>query len=370
MPIDPNIPLRLTQPTWGQSIRQGINTYHQMKQQKAADERQNALLQMQQEKFDLEKADVERKGNLKYTAEFAQRVMPNLGNQQNTEQAIMQELQRVGKDSPNVQPLVQLLNVNRQNPELAKTLSLQSIEQARHENLIYDPERFSRERAVKGSEFERLEHKKNTSGLSTGEQKRYDVLSGLGMRRSEEESLGFRRDKQEEEFTFKLRKEAGEGTKHFSTMETNISDAIAAINSGDNALSDTLLAQVLSQVNDTDIRALQMFQQFDKSYGNVAERTMNSINRFISGDRSESETSMIKETLENFRDSHVRPGINKLKTQYRSMAKEEGYDPFKVVPPTSPEDIRDYQGAGREEKLRLLKLYFPNYFKRKNDAVR
>lgn len=218
------------------------------------------------------------------------------------------------------------------------------------------------------SEFERGIETLLTVGDITPEEarkrldKRSQVLAGEGIRAGQERSLDLRETKHERDFTAKLRKEANEGVEHFSNMNSSISDALAALDSGDNALADTLLAQVLSQVNDTDIRALQMFQQFDKSYGNVAERTINSITRFIKGDRSESEKAMIRETLENFRDSHVRPGVNRIKTQYRNMALEESVDAFKVVPPQTPEEIRDFPGISRDEKIRLLRIYFPERF--------
>ncbi len=213
------------------------------------------------------------------------------------------------------------------------------------------------------SEFERLNAKRESEGLNPLEEKRVGVLAGSEMREGPRQSLSHRRKKQNEEFTLKLRKEAKSGTEHFSSMQTNISKALALMDSGDNQLSDSLLATVTSQITDPDIRAMAMFTQFDKSYGNVAERTLGGIKRFVSGARTDSDKAIIKETLENFRDAHVKPGVNKLKTEYRNLAIEQGYDPFEVVPPKSPEDIRDHQGISRDEKIRLLKRYYPEKFK-------
>lgn len=225
-----------------------------------------------------------------------------------------------------------------------------------------------------GSEFERLTQEQQEAGDLTEEKvkelkkKRVSVLAGTEMRRGPERSLEHRQAKQKQVFTKRLRKEATEGTEHFSSMEASISDAIAAINSGDIGVSDTLLNQILTGVSESsNIKAMAMFNQFDKSYGNVAERTVRSIDRFFSGTRSDSEKAKIQETLENFRDSHVRPGINKLKTQYRNLAIEEGADPFRVVPPKpgceNAGEIRDYPGITRDEKIRLLKRYYPECFK-------
>jgi len=223
-----------------------------------------------------------------------------------------------------------------------------------------------------GSEFERLVAEQELTGELTPKQvkeakkKRVGVLSGLEMRKGTEESLSFRKRKQSDEFTLKLRKEANKGTEHFSNMETNISDALAIMDSGDNQLVDSTLAALTSQITDPDIRAMALFTKFDPSYGNVVERTISGINRFITGTRTDSDKAIIKETLENFRDAHVKPGINKLKTQYRNMAAEEGYDPFAVVPvkyDTCDTEIRDYPGLTRDEKLSLMQKYCSHKFR-------
>ena len=90
------------------------------------------------------------------------------------------------------------------------------------------------------------------------------------------------------------RKEADKGTKHFNDMSSGINGAIAAMESGDNGLADTMMGQVLSQVQDSNVRAFQMYNEFDKSYGDFATRVGNSISRFVTGSRTPEEKQEIK----------------------------------------------------------------------------
>lgn len=297
----------------------------------------------------------EREGFLKNVLPRVERVYPGIGKQ----------IRAFSDDPARFQELGEKL---KDPKEQAIFKSLGSA--GRFEDAI----KYASQLSTKGkgsSEFERLiEQQQIDENITASEakdlkKKRVGVLAGSEMRRGPERSLEFRQSKQRQVFTKRLRDEATEGTEHFSTMETNISDALGVIASGDNQLVDSLLATITSQITDPDIRAMALFTQFDKSYGNVAERTLSTISRFIGGGRSESDIATIQETLENFRDAHVKPGINKLKTQYRNLATEEGADPFRVVPPKTPEEIRDYSGITRDEKLRLLKVYFPEMFKGK-----
>lgn len=161
--------------------------------------------------------------------------------------------------------------------------------------------------------------------------------------------------------TNELRDEASKGTQHVSTISTNINEAIAALNSGDSGLSDTLLNQVMSQVQDTDVRAFQMYSQFDRSFGNLAMRVADSISRFLTGARTEEQNELIKETLVNFRDQYAAPAETRMRNMYRNLAKDEGVDPFEVVPPKRKEEIRDMDISAKE-KMRLLELYFKDDF--------
>lgn len=158
------------------------------------------------------------------------------------------------------------------------------------------------------------------------------------------------------------RDEYSDGVKHFSAINQSVSGALAAMEAGDNALSDALVTQVMSQVNDTDVKAFQMYREFDRSYGNVAERVGRAASKFLTGTRTEEEKKLMADTLIHFRDNYANRGFERMKDQHRKIAMENGQDPFKVVPPTSPEDIRDFPHTDRKEKIRLLKHYFPEVF--------
>lgn len=248
------------------------------------------------------------------------------------------------------------------------------------------------------SEFERLTTKLEREGLTKSEQSRYDVLAGMKARPStapftpvdiegkggifdkttgkyrlpaeakltgaETRNLRTTEDKQNARYqkaTVAMRKEATEGVKHFQSQRVAVSDAIAALESGDNALADTLIAQVMSQVQDTNVRAFQMYSEFDRSYGNLAERVFNSVSRFMSGSRTPEERQVIKDTLLNFK-KYSDPAANQIRNKYRALAREEGLDPFRVMPPDSPEDIKNAPNVSTADKLKLLKTYYPGMF--------
>lgn len=221
---------------------------------------------------------------------------------------------------------------------------------------------------IGGSEFERnLDELEGNKKITPEEKlayirKRVGVLSGAEQTEHQEITTGMRAAKEKARQTTALSNEATKGIEHFSNMNTSINGALAAIKSGDTKLSDILLTQVLSQVQDSKVRAFQMYKEFDTSFGNVAERTIRGVLRFIGGARTEEEKAQIAETLNNFREAHVSPGLNKLKNMYRDMARGRKLDPFDVVPPRSPEEIRDYPGMLKKDKVKYLKLYFPEKF--------
>ena len=94
-----------------------------------------------------------------------------------------------------------------------------------------------------------------------------------------------------------LRDEYAKGTELYKSMNQNIEGAVKAMESGNSQLADTLMAQTLSQVQEGDVRAFQMYAQFDKTYGNVFNRTIEAIDRYLTGSRSEDDKAEIKRTL-------------------------------------------------------------------------
>jgi len=247
------------------------------------------------------------------------------------------------------------------------------------------------------AEFERLEKKVSAGLASESEISRHAMLAGQKARPSttpyqtvdiegeaqvfdkttgkyiyseeakltgaESRSLRTTKEKQtarHEKKTTALRKDAAEGTEHFQKQRTAVNDAIAALESGNNALADTMVTQIMSQVADSKVRAFQMYSVFDRSYGNVANRTYKALSQFVTGERTAEDRQIIKDTLLRFK-KYSDPAAKLMRNKYRAIAQEDGLDPFRVVPPDSPEDIRD-ANIKRSEKVRLLKRYFPDKF--------
>lgn len=246
---------------------------------------------------------------------------------------------------------------------------------------------------VGGSEFERLDAIPEDQ-RTPGQQSRWEIMSGLkarpstatkdingyihtqdpktmewentgklsGAQKRHDESLGYKASDKANDNTIKYRKEAAKDIGYYSNIGMNIDQTISALESGDIKLADQLAAQTMSQVNDTNVRAFQMYNEFDSSYGNVAERTYRSLAKFLSGSRTDAEIAEIKNTLLEFKKNYAEPGKERLKRFHRATAKKDGLDPFRVVPPESPEEIRDSDMA-MEKKIEYLKVYFPDKFK-------
>ena len=219
------------------------------------------------------------------------------------------------------------------------------------------------------SEFERNLAASIASGKLTPAQaaelrrKRANVLAGAETTAAQDATQGRFETKEYRVETEGLRDEWREDREHFSKMDQSISGAMAALEAGDNQLADQLLAQVMTQVNDTDVRAYQLITNMDQSYGNVAERTYRAVARFISGARTPEEKAEILKTLATFRESHVNPGTQRMDRRYRMMAAGRKLDPFDVVPPRSAEDIRDAPGLTKDQKIRALKKWYPDQFR-------
>jgi len=217
---------------------------------------------------------------------------------------------------------------------------------------------------AKGSEFERLETKVTKGEASPSEIKRHGVLAGTEVRKGKELTEERLERKSNVEQISVLHKEYKKGSDHLQNVSNNVDAAIAAMATGDTELSDKLLAQVMSQVQDTDVRAFQMYGEFNKPFGNLWERFSGQVTRFLKGSRTEQERETIKTTLQHFKQNYAEKSLSEMRNMYRHQAVNTELDPFKVVPPTSIEDIRDYPNISRKEKIRLLGVYFPEAFKK------
>ncbi len=221
------------------------------------------------------------------------------------------------------------------------------------------PENFRTKTA--GSEFERLDELVNRGNATPAQRKRHSVLAGTGMRLGEIERLGEKRTERTHREEKALRKEYSEGSEHFRGMSETIDSAFAAMDSGNTALSETLLNQVMSQVQDTNVRAFQMYGEFDKEFGNVAQRIQGMLSRFFAGTRTQRETEEIRNVLTRFKENYVNPANKKLRDRYRVIAIDQGKDPFTVVPPGSPEDVIESRLLNNKEKAKLIKRVFPDW---------
>jgi hypothetical protein len=158
-----------------------------------------------------------------------------------------------------------------------------------------------------------------------------------------------------------LRKEYNTGAEHFKNMGNTFDSAIAAMDSGDSKLSEIMLNQSLSQLQDSDVRAFQMYGEFDKGFGNLAQRISTMASKFLTGTRTETEKEEIKSVITKFNETYVKPAQAKLRNRYRRLAIDQGKDPFEVVPPKNVKDILGTTLLNNKEKAKLIKNFFPDW---------
>jgi len=250
-----------------------------------------------------------------------------------------------------------------------KPQSLESIKMGLENATLTQEWLQSQKKATGTSEFERTRDELLAKDKITDKEaddltkKRVGVLSGLEMRKGEETREDRYGKQNIQKATDTLRDDYSEGSEHLKKISNNIDAALAVMDTGDTELTDKLLAQVMSQVQDTDVRAFQMYAEFNKPFGNLMERITGQVSRFFQGSRTGKEREVIAQTLKHFKENYAETSLNEVRNMYRNQAVNLDLDPFKVVPPSSPEDIRDYPNIGRKEKKRLLELYYPDMFK-------
>jgi hypothetical protein len=192
--------------------------------------------------------------------------------------------------------------------------------------------------------------------------KRVGTRAGLEQTRQQELTYASAEQQKTRAAQDDILKDYAKNVDAYKSMTSKVESAIIAMESGDTQLSDTLMAQTLSQVQESDVRAFAMYSQFDKSFGNVLDRTVKGVRRFLEGKRTPAEREEIKKTLQYMRDNYSIPKTSGMRNLYRGQAVDKGLDPFETIPPESPEDIRDSTLISKDRKMELLKRYYPDMF--------
>jgi len=195
-------------------------------------------------------------------------------------------------------------------------------------------------------------------------QKRVETRAGTAETLHDLESRGYREQVRKVERTDALRTEFGKTNQHFNQMQNNIQASLAVLQdpSSSPGLQDKMLAKLMSQVEDTDVRAMQVISDMDVSYGNFVERTYRGISRYLSGSRSPAERAEIIDTLTRFEKNHIEPNTTKLISRYRELATKDKLDPLQVVPWRSVTDIKSAPPTviSRANKINAIKSFCTN----------
>jgi len=164
------------------------------------------------------------------------------------------------------------------------------------------------------------------------------------------ESQTKRLNKQYENF----RKTYKKDNEYFSGASRAIDRVIALMESGDTQMSNTLMTQALMGIEDTNVRAVAMYDKFDRSYGDIATRIGRSVTQFISGERTEDEKAQMTESLREFQRDYLNPASKYVVNSSRMVAVRDGLDPFRAVPPKTPQEVKDSPYGTRQQKIDAL----------------
>lgn len=133
MPIDPSIPLRVQPINLGQIATQAL----QIRAQQQASERQNRLLQLQEQKVQREQAEFDRKAKLRDVANFSEAVLGPLYEAKDpvaVQSALEDKIADLGSEKAG--PFMEILDLHKQDPNQAFRVLSQMNKQAKLEKLI------------------------------------------------------------------------------------------------------------------------------------------------------------------------------------------------------------------------------------------
>jgi hypothetical protein len=139
-------------------------------------------------------------------------------------------------------------------------------------------------------------------------------------------------------------------------FNSNLDEIMIILNSENNALTDKLLTAKLMNLEKTSIRAMGFYEVFDKPMGNIGARLKDLVVGFLGGKRDQGQLDIIRSTVEQLQEKS-KPALKGRARFSRTIADENGLNPFKVVPPTSAIDILESPLIDKKEKIRLLEKY-------------
>jgi len=192
--------------------------------------------------------------------------------------------------------------------------------------------------------------------LTKEEMNHYQKLTNTTPTKSAELSLNYKEGHNKEKALIKLRDTFTKSMKRITDRNATINEALQSMEAGNNALSDKLLTSKLLNLSDTNVRAIAIYKELDSSFGNLFERATDIVGRIAFGKRTARQNEIIKETLLKMK-ALSEPVMEKMRQNNRAIAKADGHDPFRVVPPVSAADIRDSKLIDREAKLKLFEQY-------------
>lgn len=128
--------------------------------------------------------------------------------------------------------------------------------------------------------------------------------------------------------------------KPYAEARRNINAAIASMESGDSKLSNNFLAAALSQIQDTDTRAMGMFDVYQKNFGHLLERFYRNANEWITGEKTAGQKKEILDTLDYMKTAYIEPSLRHQRDYHRRLARQRKTDDqggWFTVPPDGSE---------------------------------
>jgi len=210
-----------------------------------------------------------------------------------------------------------------------------------------------------GSLFERMlmARESNDPDISRPATDYIDSKSGKTGSEQFDKKMTFKQKKARKAGMDALSKNYKSEYKPFIHTANQIKKIESALKSGDNAVMDIQVTNMLTNIEGSGIKAKSMYDIHNAPLGNIMERIKDEVSRFVGGVKTDAQKNQIRNAiadLKKYNNLVIRDG----EAKYRSMARKNKYDVGLTVPFDSFEDVQRYYKNGfwtKDETVEYLK---------------
>ncbi len=337
------------------------NLRQKRKEESTAQEQATKLFDEKMKKYKTTEEADKKQTQLSYASRITRGAFNVMGDGKGIEQARtifrnnLEGLLEVNDDKGDEQ-IKKLIDPNTPDEEAIKMLqNFNAVMPLAQEAL--DKQKIALSKSESGTLYERLKQKKLLGLIDDEDQKKLDKLSGETSSNQYERTLTFKEKKERKKGMNIMSKDYKTEYKPFIHTANQITKIESALKSGDNAVMDIQVTNMLTNIEGSGIKAKSMYDIHNAPLGNIMERIKDEVSRFVGGVKTDVQKNKIRSAvadLKKYNNLVLRDG----KDKYRSMARKNKYDVGLTVPFESFEEVQKYYKSGfwsKEETVEYLK---------------